>query len=48
MSIPDITSAARLLTIIASLFGVLHQPENGSTAKMPVAPARIRKVEHKS
>lgn len=49
MSIPAITGAARLLAIIASLFGVLHQPESSSTAKMPVAPAqvRLRKVEHK-
>lgn len=49
MSIPAITGVARLLAVIASLFGVLHQPENGSTAKNPVAPVhvRLRKVEHK-
>ncbi|AEK58742.1 transglycosylase, putative [Acidithiobacillus caldus SM-1] len=41
--------AARLLTVVAALVGVLHQPENGSTAKNPGASVqmRLRKPAHR-
>ncbi len=49
MSYPIMTGAARLLAVVAALFGVLHQPENSSTAKIPIAPVQdhLRKAAHR-